>query len=66
MDLSFPGDQRKAARHAVLRMPSSFVFIQKKLFWHTPVTGLAISMLNGYIDIVNAFKFVVITLTKCD
>ena len=36
------------------------------LFRHTPVTGLVISMLNGYIDIENAFKLVVITLYKFD
>ena len=41
-------------------------FILKSLFHHTPVTGFAISMLNGNRDIENAFKFVVITLKKCD
>ena len=34
----------------------------QNLFRHTPVTSLAIAMLNGYRDIENAFRFVVITL----
>ena len=43
-----------------------FVCILKMFFHHTPVTGLAISMLNGYRDMENAFKFMVIRLKKCD
>ena len=40
-----------------------WIYIQ--IFRHTPVTGLAISMLlNRFRDIENAFKFVVIMLKK--
>ena len=43
-----------------------FVLILKILFRHKPVTGLAISMLNGYRDTENEFKLVVITLKKSE
>ena len=61
MDLRvFPEIQGKC-QACSFRTPPSFVFIHKILFRYTPVTGLAISMLNGYRDVENAFQFIVIT-----
>ena len=45
-------------------MPAGFVLLLKMLFHHETGTGLVISMLNGYRDIENAFKFAVIKLKK--
>ena len=45
---------------------SEFCIYSQNLFRHTSVTALAISMLNVYRDIENAFKIAVITLKKYD